>query len=507
MKKAVAAAVAACAAMSACAEVKAARGPARMTDIAAIPVVDLGARIGYVGSISPDGDNQDWNWGEVQDENGEWILFEAKGAGCIWNFTQHRNELKDVPTYKFYFDGEKEPRLAVKPKDFGTIPELPDPLAGAFRKDVGKEKKSFRIVRSFVPMPYVNGVRVTSTEKLCGNGVTECLGKDGGGAGGWGHIMYHSYPDAEGLATYDPKADLRGLAEKIAKGCGIKADRVAETPRRELKPGESVVLFESAKAGTLGETAAEFGGYGAELLTAAWLEFEFDGKKRVEAPAGTFFGCEKFGGKLKMETVLMTCDMTGLPRIKFSNRFPMPYFRGCRVTLSNRGKAPIALEGAKVAVNETLKYDPAKTGLFTATKYYAKRRNVKGKNAKIGKFAGKGALAYGVISGYDYDNSISWGVCEGDVRCFIDDTTVPRVQSDGSESWGSWGLGFWQNGVCNPMSWYGTGAGGDWSLLRLTYADHYAFERFLRFDLEHGACNDHPESSSSGQIFAYVLGE
>ena len=35
--------------------VTAKHGAARLTDIAAIPVVDLGSRIGYVGSISPSG--------------------------------------------------------------------------------------------------------------------------------------------------------------------------------------------------------------------------------------------------------------------------------------------------------------------------------------------------------------------------------------------------------------------------------------------------------------------
>ena len=41
--------------------------------------------------------------------------------------------------------------------------------------------------------------------------------------------------------------------------------------------------------------------------------------------------------------------------------------------------------------------------------------------------------------------------------------------------------------------------------MRLLIGDAYPFRRFLRFDLEHGNCNEHPESSTSGQCFGYVL--
>ena len=101
-----------------------------------------------------------------------------------------------------------------------------------------------------------------------------------------------------------------------------------------------------------------------------------------------------------------------------------------------------------------------------------------------------------------------WGSCEGDVRCFVDDMTAPRVQSDGSESWGSWGWGFCAPPQVNPFSAYHSPRGDRlWSEVRLTYADSYPFRRFLRFDLEHGTSNNHPESTTSGQVFGYVLAD
>ena len=108
------------------------RGAARLTAVEDIPMLDRGARIGYVGSIDPSGGNEDWDWGEVQDENGEWILFEDEGPGCVFNFTQHRGETAEVPVFRFYFDGEEKPRLEVRPKDFGACAALPPPLSVRF---------------------------------------------------------------------------------------------------------------------------------------------------------------------------------------------------------------------------------------------------------------------------------------------------------------------------------------------------------------------------------------
>ena len=175
---------------------------------------------------------------------------------------------------------------------------------------------------------------------------------------------------------------------------------------------------------------------------------------------------------------------------------------------TNDTEGTVAGVSAAVGSDDTLVYDPKTTGLFTAARYLPKTRNVAGQNARIGSLVGRGQMAYGTITGWDFDHKkYGWGSCEGDVRCYVDDMTVPRVQSDGSESWGSWGWGFERGGSMNPFSFYDVlqDQHVGWSELRLTYADAYFFRRFVRFDLEHGAMNDHPESSSSGQIFGYLL--
>lgn len=113
-------------------------------------------------------------------------------------------------------------------------------------------------------------------------------------------------------------------------------------------------------------------------------------------------------------------------------------------------------------------------------------------------------MVYGVISGY----GIEIGGCEGDVRVFIDDIASPTVESDGSESWGSYGWGFVTPPQCNPFSAY-NGAydkNSDWSEQRLTFTDSYVFRSHLRFELEHGDINN-GGGAHSGQVFMYMKKE
>ena len=473
-----------------------ARGARRLTDLAALPVYDAGASIHYAGSISPSGGNDDWNWGEVQDERGEWILMEDDAPGCLYNFTQHRGETVEVPTFRFYFDGATEPQFEIKPKEFGIKPPFLAPLADAFcSQDHGK--RPFRIVRSFLPMEYRRSVKVTSTVKLRGHSPV----------GGWGHVLWHRYTSADGLATFDAARDARPLADLYKRPLSLPHDGERKTPATTLAPGASVEIFAAARANTLVGIDCAVPGFTPALLTNLWFTLAFDGRTTCAAPFGTFFGCETPGRGAKLQTALLTFDTSDAAEARFENRFPMPFFRSASVRIENRGAQPVRLGGASVRLNGALVYDPAKTGLFSATAYLPKTRNTPDQNARIGRFVGRGLMAYGVISGYDFDNQkYGWGSCEGDVRCFIDDMTVPRIQSDGSESWGSWGWGFAAPPQVHPFSAYHSPNGLVlWSELRLTFADSCPFRRFLRFDLEHGTSNNHPESSSSGQCFGYLL--
>ena len=468
---------------------KPARGKERLACWDLLPLTDTFSDIRYEGSISKCGDNADWDWGLYQDENGEWVLLEASGPGCIFNFTQHRYPTSKVPVFRFYFDHSPIPQFEITPEEFGKKAPFLSPLADIFIGPEDEGRGPIWVVRSFVPMEFTAHCKVTSSIRLEGADKAK-------GEGGWGHITYQLYDSAEGLTTFDAHEDISPLAEHF------RSLPVLPIPVRDraltLPPHTAVELFTAEGEGCLSGIALDIPGFRPEYLRGLWMELTFDGAARpqVQAPLGTFFGCEFGKTPAKLETALLTWDISG-NTAHFFNGFPMPYRRCSRVRLENRLDEPIALSAG-------VNHDPGYRwqegmGYFTASPYYPPTDNLPGQNSVIAEVSGSGHMVYGVISGYD----IQCG-CEGDVRVFIDGVQSPIVESDGSESWGSYGWGFVCPPQSNPFSAYNgiPGDNNNWSELRLTCTDSYPFRSRLRFELEHGCQND-GGGKHSGQVFYY----
>ncbi len=475
-------------------DIRAARGAARLCAVDALPFIDGGASVGYEGSISKTGDNADWDWGMYQDERGEWVLVELDGPGCLFNFTQHRYPTSEVPVFRFYFDGEDEPRFALTPAEFGKKPPFLSPLADIFVGPEAGGAGPIWVVRSFVPMPFTTHVKVTSSIRLEGN--SKALGQ-----GGWGHVTYQLYDTADGIGTFDPAADISAAAAAVAAMTDTPpADPAALTPLT-LPPGGSAVVWQHDGADTVGALSLLLETFSPQMLSGLWLRLTFDDADapQVEAPIGTFFGCEYGCSPAVLRTALLTADIPAAGgTARFSHRFPMPFFRCARLEVCSRLNVPVR---AAVGVTITGRVYPQKgTGYFRSSPYYPPTPNTPGKNSVIADVAGHGHMVYGVLTGTD----IRCAGCEGDVRVFIDGMASPIVESDGSESWASYGWGFVCPPQSNPFSAYNGAFGrdSDWSELRLTYTDSYPFRARLRFELEHGCQND-GGGLHSGQIFYY----
>lgn len=467
--------------------IRPARGARRLTDIAALPCRDSGCEIRYFGSISKSGDNADWDWGMYKDANNEWVLAEADGAGCIFNFTQHRYPTSEIPTFKFYFDNSDVPQFEITPPEFGKKAPFLSPLADYFDGPEDNGRGPIRVVRSFVPMEFRTHCKVTSTVKL--EGCEKSLGQ-----GGWGHITMHLYDRPEGLVTFSQEKAVP--ADIFRNPVGLPAD-CEEEKSLLLSNEESVCIYRSDRLGCICKINVSTEQFTPETLQKLWIVIKFDGVTSVRSPFGTFFGCEYGNTPALLETSLLTCDIRG-EKAFFENRFPMPYFSAAEIYIENNCGSAVPINTV-VGENHTLHYDPLKTYRFTASDYYPKTPNILGKNSVIADICGAGQMVYGVISGEEIECG-----CEGDVRVFIDGVESPAVESDGSESWGSYGWGFVCPPQVNPFSAYNgvPESNSTWSELRLTFTDSYPFRSRLRFELEHGCQND-GGGFHSGQLFFY----
>ena len=336
-------------------------------------------------------------------------------------------------------------------------------------------------------MEFRSHCKVTSSIRLEGCEKSE-------GQGGWGHVILHLYDNSDGLQCFSS-------SDPIVSDFQLPATD-GQNNTVILPAGETTLIFEENGKSTITNIKLNVDRFRPELLHMLRMRISFDNAETVYAPIGTFFGCEYGKSPAELSTALLSWHFDG-GSAAFENRFPMPYFKSVRISLENRSAETIAAE-YKVKTNSQLCYSPETTGIFSSSTYLEKRENIPGQNTVVGELWGRGHMAYGVITGEAIENA----GCEGDVRVFIDGLSSPSLESDGSESWGSYGWGFVAPPQSNPFSAYHGlyGVNSDWSELRLTFTDCYSFRSRLRFELEHGETNN-GGGKTSGQLFGYLKKE
>lgn len=477
------------------------RGLANLERFDLLPALRDGVQVRYEGSIDKQGFNADWDWWLYR-EGREWVIFDVDGPGCIYNFVQHRYPESEEPTFRFYFDGEETPRFEIKPSEFGTKPPFVRPLADAYLGPEDNGRGPIRVVRSFVPMPYAKSCRITTDLRLKGPNK---------GDGGWGHVVCHSYADADGIETFTGREPYGRVLERWSrvgedpKPAPAKPYEAAVLRGLTIAPGESVLALDERGAGCVAAILAEpepesepsAGGEG--WLGQLWVRAAWDGHEKpdVECPAGVFFANELGYNPVGVLSHGRRADGSCY------NYFPMPYWRGARIELINRGTEPVRFARWETRYSkadpDSPPYAEGQAGYFRSSAYYGPKATP-GADSLIGRIEGRGHLVAGHVTAWARKpNVIS---CEGDVRVRIDGNATPQVESDGSESWVCYGWGFPTPPETNPSSAYDGLPDNPWSMVRLCGGDWYPFERELVFGIESGEYNNQ-YLRHSGVLFYY----
>ena len=424
-----------------------------------LPYLRPGVTSHYEGSIDKTGGNADWDWWLYQDGRGEWVLFDVDGPGCVHNFVQHRYPSSEVPVFRFYFDGEPEPRYTLTPADFGTKPPFVKPLADVFVGDdiPPRGRGPIWVVRSFLPMPFEKGCRVTSSVKLEGN-----MKEKGGG--GWGHFIYHRYTDVPPR----PAPPSRVPAETA---------RCVAT----IAPGADQTVFEHRGAASISDWRLRVS---PPAIRNLWVRLRWDDEEQPAAfsPLGAFFGNEIGNHPVGFMTHGQAGDGT------YYCRFPMPFWKSARVEICNRSDCE------SIAVENEIQTGPVypedACGYFRASDYYPITPVTPGRDSVIGSGTGSGHIVAATLTGLTMDKQ--WVSCEGDVRLHLDGNRTPQIESDGSESHACYGWGFCYPPQQNPFSGY-DGSGDplyEFSETRVHVGDVIPFLSGFRFGLEAGDCNN-----------------
>ena len=471
-------------------------GIAQLTELDALPLIRADVQVNYVGSIDKKGKNADWDWWLYQDaQTKEWVVCEADGPGCLWNFVVHHAVGRSDPVYRFYFDGSRTPFFEIKHSEFGTKAPFVAPLADTFRPDVSKDARlvplAFQIVRSFCPMPFAKSLRITSSVKLEGN-------TSGSTGGGWGHAIWHSYPTADGVQTYTGREDYTKLLA-LWRQVGTDPKATAGNEEQSIAgsiPGKTArTVFMRPGAGSLAVIRLQTEPCNRATLNQLWIRITWDGETvpAIECPVGAFFGNEF--GYHHVQTLMQGTDPDG----RMYCYWPMPFWQSAKVELENRGAPESAVKftgSIAFKPSSALAYPRERCGHFRTSAYQPMTPKQVGRDSHVATIAGHGRMVAGLITAEQSS-------CEGDVRVHIDGSGSPTVQSDGSESWGCYGWGFEFPAQCNPASSYDGRGNAEWTMLRLLMGDGYPFRTGLHMTIEGGRGDESGTDLRAGIIFWY----
>lgn len=463
-----------------------------------LPLLKSGIKTHYEGSIDKRGGNADYDWWLYQDGKGEWVLFDCVGPGCILNFVQHRYPDSSEPTFRFYFDGEDEPRFVIRHSQFGEVYPFVEPLASRYIGPVDRGRGPIRVVRSFVPMPFAKSCRITSDIRLEGYDRAK-------GHGGWGHVVYQTYPQNASAKTFcrdDSVEDIRRIWKESANGGRpLKSgnEKTYTVKDTIVGAGESAVLFRGKGQGCITGFTVDTDNYNAGMLSDLWIEMRWDGHSGADvcAPFGALFTNELGYNSVRYMFSGMTADG------HFYLYLPMPYEKSAEISIINRGELPVKAERADIITTEDFNglYTENPWGYFRTSDYYP-RRHTEGSDSIIASVNGMHGNIIGSVITAHAEHDEDYASCEGDVRVHFDGIRTPQIESDGSESYSCYGWGFPTPPECNPASGYDGYNHRNWSMTRWLPGDEYPFYDGFRFGIESGGNND-CYLTHSGIVFMY----
>lgn len=404
-----------------------------LADISRLSLYRTG-KIEQLSSYDRTGGNDDGFSGKysfIREEAEGLVMADLKGPGVInriWTPTP------SADTVKFYFDGEKTPRINIPFIDLFTGNSYPfvSPLCNS---EIGG-------YYCYLPIPYEKSLKIVYAGKTLRFHQTQ----------------YRSLTKNEKMKSFSIEMidDYKDMFEKIAAvwnkqssplqsyGANLKTKKI----NLILRQGTEEVIFKDIKGGCiagieLGAGSDLLQAYRKVMLTARW---DNESKNALELPLHDFFGFAY--GKPAMQSVLLGTDQN-----KMYSYLPMPYDNSAEIKL-NYNKLN-ANDPEELLISGTIYYTEDKRDANKEGKLYARSgraynipqavphviADIKGKGHYIGTIL--------IVQGLE-DHTIFF---EGDDRTIIDGKM--RMHGTGSEDYFNGGyyavMDKWDTGISLPL--------------------------------------------------------
>lgn len=432
---------------------------------------------GMVSTSDQKGGNADW-WRIPAPCDGK-ELYEAarlKGPGCVTRIWQ-----TNVPAteWLFYFDGEAEPRLRLKPDELFSN----DARLGPLRGDVSGG------AYSYVPLPYQKSLRIVLR-------IPERR-KD---ARPYFQINYEDYPSGTRVASW-PRGYDATVSSALMRCNGVwrqthatmkQAAEGGTWDKRVLAPKQNSVIFTAEGEGTITALRIRLDLKQADALARSLvlhtlvLEAYWDGAKQasVQVPLGDFF-CNGLHPREFASLTLANVDGV------YVCRLPMPFRKGALLSIRNDGPLAVACE-----TSVDLTPGAVSDALYFHAAFHSSHKSptARGKPFQIVKATGQGKYVGCYLIALGTDGS--WNMLEGDEAFYRDGRRAPCGCGTGLEDYfnGGW---YYYGLFERPLHGLLEKAAMRTAQYRFHLSDPVTFNRSLRMDFEFGDGNE-----AGGYMFA-----
>ncbi|MDD4016540.1 MAG: DUF2961 domain-containing protein [Kiritimatiellae bacterium] len=411
------------------------------------------------------GGNVDWWQVFVPCEGKE--LYEAislTGPGCLTRIWQTNFP---VTEWLFYFDGETEPRLRLKPEELFSGDVRFNPLQG------GTSGGAY----SYLPLPYQQSLRVVVR-----------IPNRTPDARSYFHINYEQYPSRTRVVSWPKHYDA--ATSNTVMQCNSVLRQTRETVKQAaqskswdkhvLAPKQATEILAAAGEGMIStlRIRLDFGAANAVvrslMLRCLVLEAYWDGSPHasIQVPLGDFF-CN--GLHPREFTSVAMAFVDGV----YVCRLPMPFRKGARLLIRNDG--PLAVSGEISAdvrpgdVADALYLHASFNSAVSAGQPFRMMRT-----SGQGKYVGCYLIALGMDGG--------WNILEGDESFYRDGSKTPCCLGTGLEDYfnGGW---YYFGHFELPLHGLLEKAAMRTAQYRFHLSDPVTFTKDLRMNLEFGDAN------------------
>jgi len=418
-----------------------------------------GTRTKQFISYDPSGSNNDGNFDlstvKYVDENGEFVIFDELGPGCLYRQQINVWWMNTFPAtgnihIRYYFDDDPNPVVDMSIDDFfnGVMDPVNQPLSFM------DPQKRFGIL--YYPFAFAKRLKITLTENFN-------LYYDPYPAA-WYQYTYLVYPQNTEIDTTKlPLADCRDLKviwEKTGEYPGNTSDFEYSETSHTVEDRTQKTVYEKTDAGSINSLKLKIENLTPALFYNAHIKIYWDNSvdPAINLPLGYFFGgggkeyegCNQSISSAGNNLVPVTQEgnFAGVPAMELKTLFygykgtegtfysywSMPFWENAKIVIENKSGTDMEL---KIQVGfvpgSVFSYEKDKTGYF-----FAKRTidHDMGDGLYVNAFeeTGRGHLVGKSFYTYGF-------AMDGDEFTYLDMSRTPQMHGDGTEDDHNQGFG------------------------------------------------------------------